>query len=89
MTDSSASQTVLLVASQIREYLAGRPAAGDDLEGVTGWWRGTRGPTVSPDDIQRALDDLVLRGAVRETRGGDGRLVYTLTAARPGRPDRR
>jgi len=67
---------VKAIEDEIVRYLLKRPHAADTLRGIRQWWLSRTQADDSDEDIQRALDRLVQRGAVTTIRLADGSVVY-------------
>ena len=65
------------VAVAIRDHLRRYPLAADSASGVARWWLGTDFVGVPVDQVERALDLLVARQAMRSLRLMDGTLLYS------------
>lgn len=83
---STADIPVHEIAREIEAYLRAHPGAGDSAQGIWSWWLDHRSRDTAPENVQRALDELVARGVMLETLLPDGRMLYT-SAAHP-RPSR-
>jgi hypothetical protein len=64
------------VAEVIRGYLARHPAAADSAQGIAQWWLPALGIDVPVDTVERALERLVERGAVRRADVTGGAAIY-------------
>ena len=64
------------VAVAIRGHLRRYPHAADSASGVARWWLGTEWGGVPVEQVERALDQLVARQAMRSLRLMDGTLLY-------------
>lgn len=75
----SADQEGLLeaVAVAILDHLQSHPLAADSANGVARWWLGSAHPGVTVEQVERALDLLVARGAMRRLRLMDGMFLYS------------
>lgn len=73
MTDED---QVARVAQEIEAYLATRPQAADDLEGVRSWWIARQRFLEARRLVAAALDRLVEEGRVERREAPDGRVVY-------------
>jgi hypothetical protein len=69
-------ERVKAIEDDIVQYLSQRPDAADTLRGIRQWWLSRTRADDSDADIQRALDDLVDRGAVTTIRLADGSVMY-------------
>ena len=61
------------VAQEILSYLNDHPNAKDTAKGIADWWLQGR----SQEIAQKALDDLVRLGRMREFVSGDGTRYYS------------
>jgi hypothetical protein len=77
----NSKQDMTTVAQQIRDYLENHPNAADSLEGVVGWWLTRQRYEESKEDVQEALDHLVIQGDVLRRDVG-GRVVYSRAPTR-------
>lgn len=68
------------LARQILDYLESHPRAADSREGIGRWWLADRSRHANPEDLQRALDDLVERGLVQRRQAAGGEAVYSRVA---------
>lgn len=62
----------------IERYARAHPNASDTAEGIAEWWI-PRGHRWTPDDLQRALDELVASSVLRCTRLPGGTLLYSVS----------
>jgi aryl-alcohol dehydrogenase-like predicted oxidoreductase len=60
----------------ILDYLQAHPHAADSAEGIRRWWLGARGAATAPDEIERALAQLVRQGLMRQVGLADGTQLY-------------
>ncbi|MGA7180821.1 MAG: hypothetical protein WBX11_14725 [Thiobacillaceae bacterium] len=70
------SDTIDTIAQLIMEHLKLNPLAADTVEGVANWWLRQRGLRASEEQVQKALDLLVVRQQVVCHRSLDGHLLY-------------
>ncbi len=66
------------LAHQILGYLAEHPLAQDTLEGITEWWLLDREIVQQISAVTSALEELVAKGLILETRAKDSRTHYRL-----------
>lgn len=71
------------IAEIIDRYVSEHPRAADTIRGVHGWWMASHRGSVSPAEVQRALDLLVERGRLARVALPDGTAIYARAAA-PG-----
>lgn len=64
------------VVSAILSHLRDHPLAADSIEGVARWWLGPALANVRIDQVERALDLLVSRHALRRLVLLDGSVLY-------------
>ena len=69
------------VAVAILDHLQRFPLAADSASGVAGWWLGADFAGVPVEQVERALDLLVARQAMRSLRLMDGTLLYSHAGA--------
>jgi hypothetical protein len=67
---------MLNLADEVERYLAVHPTAADTAQGILRWWLPRGHADASADQLKRALDLLVGRGAIVERRMADGRSIY-------------
>jgi hypothetical protein len=67
---------VKAIEDEIVRYLLQRPHAGDTLRGIRQWWLSRTRADDSDEEIQRALDHLLERGAIKTIRLADGSVMY-------------
>jgi hypothetical protein len=65
------------LAVEILDYLASHPLAADSAEGVARWWLGPARASVTQEQVDRALELLVLRGRMRHLTLTDGTVLYS------------
>lgn len=65
------------VAVAITHHLQSHPLAADSVDGVARWWLGTAHAGVTVAQVERALDLLVARHAMRRLRLTDGAFLYS------------
>ena len=66
-------------AEEILHYLQTHPGACDTLEGITAWWLLRHRIDISLAEVQRAVNQLVAEGIVKESEGWGGRTIYALS----------
>ncbi len=72
-------QEIVSIANEIRDYLSSHPNAADGLEGIAKWWLSRQRYQEGLAKVQKALDYLVAKGAIRKSVTGSGRTAYTST----------
>jgi Fe2+ or Zn2+ uptake regulation protein len=65
------------VAAAIMDHLQSHPLAADSAGGVARWWLGPAHAGVSVAQVERALDLLVARHAMRRLSLMDGTVLYS------------
>lgn len=65
------------VATAIVNYLQAHPLAADSAGGVACWWLGPVHSNVTVEQVERALNLLVSRRALRRRRLMDGTILYS------------
>ena len=68
---------VQALAGEIAAHLRANPHAADTLDGVCAWWLGDSRRTASREEVQRALDRLIVLGVVRREALAGGETVYS------------
>ena len=63
---------------QIMDYLQTHQEAGDTLEGIAKWWLTSKQIDESVFRVKRSLDNLKLKGVVRERQLPDGNSLFVL-----------
>src|SRR6266571_4271251 len=66
------------LAHQILAYLAEHPLAQDTLEGIMEWWLLDRDVVQQTSEVTSALEELVAKRLILETRAKDSRAHYRL-----------
>jgi hypothetical protein len=72
------------LAHQILAYLAEHPLAQDTLEGIMEWWLLDREIVHQTSAVTIALEELVAKGLILETRAKDSRAHYRLNPDKLG-----
>jgi hypothetical protein len=81
----SLNEQTTAIAVLIRRYIADHPKAADTIEGIHRWWISRSLSTVTPDQVQSAVADLVSKGDLYCTVLPDGIALYHATnRERPG-----
>lgn len=70
------------VAGQILGYLVKRPGSKDTAQGILEWWLLDEEIRIRIDLARDALNELVERGYVLETRSGRSAVLYHLNRSR-------
>ena len=65
------------VAVAILDHLQAHPLAADSADGVARWWLGPAHSNVTVEQVERALNVLVSRRALRRLRLTDGTVLYS------------
>ncbi len=65
------------IAGAILAHLHTHPLAADSASGVARWWLGPELASVTPDQVERALNALVARRVMRCLALMDGTLLYS------------
>ena len=65
------------VAVAILDHLKSHPLAADSADGVARWWLGPAHSNVTVEQVERALNLLVSRRALRRLRLTDGTVLYS------------
>ena len=65
------------VAVAIMDRLQSHPLAADSADGVARWWLGPGHASVTAEQVERALNLLVSRHAMRRLRLMDGTFLYS------------
>ena len=65
------------VAVAILDHLQSHPLAADSADGVARWWLGPAHASVTVEQVERALNLLVTRHAMRRLRLMDGTFLYS------------
>lgn len=65
------------VAMAILDHLRTHPLAADSVDGVARWWLGPAQAHATVQQVERALELLVARRAMRRLRLMDGTLLYS------------
>ena len=81
--DSNQDQSIVAIAREIRTYLNAHPEAADSLEGVARWWLARQHYEQAIDKVKKALEYLVIEGAVTKTSTTGGKTLYS-SASREG-----
>jgi hypothetical protein len=68
----------LALLQQIRRYCAEHPHAADTVEGVRRWWLADL--ACEPEEVERALAELVALGELTERSLADGSVLYSCRA---------
>lgn len=68
---------IATIAQQIRGYLEAHPKAADTLEGVLKWWLARQRYGETKEQVEKALDYLVVQGVASRCRLIDGTIVYS------------
>lgn len=68
------------LAKEIEAYLLAHPEAADTIEGIAKWWLARRRYQETRQEVQKALEFLVGKGAVVRNRLSDGRFIYAYAA---------
>jgi hypothetical protein len=78
-------QHIDLAMNLVLDYLESHSDAADTFDGITQWWLGAAGATISPPALRKALLRLVAAGILRTRRlpGGET-LWYALDPRREG-----
>lgn len=66
------------IAAAILAHLQAHPLAADSADGVARWWLGPAHSNVTVEQVERALEQLVSRGALRRLSLMDGTILYSL-----------
>ena len=64
------------IANAVLHHLQAHPLAADSVEGVARWWLGPALANVRVEQVERALDLLVSRHALRRLSLMDGSILY-------------
>ncbi|MEW6110080.1 MAG: hypothetical protein AB1632_13080 [Nitrospirota bacterium] len=64
------------IAQKILTYLASCPEGEDTIEGITNWWLKLNKGRHAQDEIKYALDLLLERGELEETRARKDIFIY-------------
>ena len=65
------------IAVAIADHLQSHPLAADSADGVARWWLGPAHASVTVAQVERALNRLVARHAMRSLRLMDGTFLYS------------
>lgn len=65
------------IAAAILAHLQSNPLAADSANGVARWWLGPAYSNVTVEQVERALNLLVSRRALRRLRLMDGTVLYS------------
>jgi hypothetical protein len=79
----SDNQRTIAIARIIDRYVTEHPNAADTPEGIRSWWIARHLPRTSLEDVQKALDHLVVRGRLIRVTLADGTTVYARGTSRP------
>ena len=82
---SVTEKDVAAFAEEIKEYLIIHPNAADSLEGIVKWWLGRQRWVQAVDKVEKALEYLVVQGAVKKVITADGKEVYLSAAQKSER----
>ena len=74
---ADAPDQVDTIVKAILEHLEANPRAADSAEGVARWWLGPAHLAASVNQVECALDRLVVRGAMRRSQLIDGTFLYS------------
>ncbi len=74
---NSDSPTDEVLAESLRQYLQTHPRAADTLEGIAKWWLPQALQPKSLEEVEKALDDLVVQGVVKKTTTAAGMTIYS------------
>ena len=66
-----------VVAAAILDHLTTHPLAADSVGGVARWWLGSAHVRATLHQVEKALDLLVMRGAMRRVELLDGTFLYS------------
>jgi hypothetical protein len=66
------------IAAAILAHLQAHPLAADSADGVARWWLGPAHSNVTVEQVERALELLVSRRALRRLSLMDGTILYSL-----------
>ena len=75
--DADEGGLVETVATAIVDYVQAHPLAADSADGVARWWLGPPHSNVTVEQVERALNLLVSRRALRRLRLMDGSILYS------------
>jgi hypothetical protein len=70
------NQDIDALAAALRSYLIEHPNAADTLEGIARWWLAGEVGEAWFSTVQRAVEQLVMRGEMARQTLGDGTVVY-------------
>ncbi len=65
------------IAAAVERYLSDHESAADSLENVMKWWLPHQRYVEAMEDVQKALDYLVVKGRVVKTTNSDGTFIYS------------
>ena len=83
VTDNDGNH-VAVVLEEILAYLHAHPSAADTVDGIAQWWLVAAAKHAAIEDVQDALDRLVVKGIVDVCRLPDGGQIYGLAASARG-----
>lgn len=64
------------IMAAVAVHLKAHPHAADSADGVARWWLGPGLASVTPGQVEHALELMVARDELRHLRLMDGRLLY-------------
>ena len=67
------------LAREIRAYLKAHPNAADSVDGIAKWWLARQRYVEALDEIQEALEELVVQGVVAKHVTAGGKTIYAST----------
>ena len=70
------TKEVLEIAEVISRYLSERPGAAETVEGITKWWLARLRYNDSTENVEAALNHLILEGEVTALKTGGGKTIY-------------
>lgn len=66
------------ITDEIVRYLSAHPNAADTVKGITTWWLAREGGIPDVQEVEAALEYLVIKGVLAKRVKADGEAIYGL-----------